>query len=153
MADIASHTYIIYDPPLQRHVHVHHHIRKHPSLSPSLLFLETVKKHGLTHFYLSPPRLRKYHVKDFDPTTFYVLESVGEPLNSEAWNRYNDGVPSSTPSGKPKPAPIVTRFPSAIETKPGSATGPFFGIELGLSRRSWRLSTTTMLRGSSPILN
>lgn len=64
-----------------------------------------------------------------------VLGSVGEPINPEAWHWYNDHVGSrqcaivdtfwQTETG----SIVVTPFPGAIETKPGSATVPFFGIE------------------------
>jgi acetyl-CoA synthetase len=64
-----------------------------------------------------------------------VLGSVGEPINPEAWNWYNEHVGKmecaivdtfwQTETG----SIVVTPFPGAIETKPGSATVPFFGIE------------------------
>mgnify|MGYP003633232839 CR=1 FL=1 len=64
-----------------------------------------------------------------------ILGTVGEPINPEAWNWYNDVV------GKGK-CPIVdtwwqtetgghlmTPLPGAHATKPGSAMKPFFGIK------------------------
>jgi len=74
--------------------------------------------------------VKKYNLDDIK-----VLGTVGEPINPEAWNWYNDVV------GKGK-KPIVdtwwqtetgghllTPIPGAIATKPGSCTLPFFGIE------------------------
>ena len=67
--------------------------------------------------------------------TSRILGTVGEPINPEAWNWYNDVV------GKGK-CPIVdtwwqtetgghllTPLPGAHATKPGSAMKPFFGIQ------------------------
>ena len=60
---------------------------------------------------------------------------MGEPINPEAWNWYNDVVGKGT-------CPIVdtwwqtetgghllTPLPGATATKPGSATTPFFGVQ------------------------
>lgn len=67
-----------------------------------------------------------------------MLGSVGEPINPEAWNWYNEHVGKGecaivdtfwqTETG----SIVVTPFPGAIETKPGSATVPFFGIEAAI---------------------
>jgi acetyl-CoA synthetase len=64
-----------------------------------------------------------------------VIGTVGEPINPEAWNWYNDTVGRrqcaivdtywQTETG----SIIITPFPGAIETKPGSATVPFLGID------------------------
>lgn len=60
-----------------------------------------------------------------------VLGSVGELINPDAWNWYNEHVGKKkytfwqTETG----SIVVTPFPGAIETQMGSATVPFFGIE------------------------
>jgi len=64
-----------------------------------------------------------------------VLGSVGEPINPEAWTWYNTNVGKGecsvvdtfwqTETG----SIVITPFPGAIPTKPGSATVPFFGID------------------------
>ena len=74
-------------------------------------------------------------VEKCDLSALKVLGTVGEPINPEAWNWYNDVVGKGT-------RPIVdtwwqtetgghllTPLPGATTTKPGSATTPFFGIE------------------------
>jgi len=74
-------------------------------------------------------------VEKYDLSSIKLLGTVGEPINPEAWNWYNDVV------GKGK-CPIVdtwwqtetgghllTPLPGAIATKPGSATLPFFGVQ------------------------
>ncbi|SJL19049.1 uncharacterized protein ARMOST_22656 [Armillaria ostoyae] len=56
------------------------------------------KNTGLTQFYSAPTairllrRLGAHHVDGHDLSTFRVLGSVGEPINPEAWNRYNEEV-------------------------------------------------------------
>jgi len=80
-------------------------------------------------------RLGEQHVQGHDLSSLRVLGTVGEPINPEAWNWYNEHVGRrqcsivdtfwQTETG----SIVVTPYPGAIETKPGSATVPFFGIE------------------------
>jgi acetyl-CoA synthetase len=93
-------------------------------------------------------------VEKYDLSSIKVLGTVGEPINPEAWNWYNDVV------GKGK-APIVdtwwqtetgghliTPLPGAIPTKPGSATKPFFGVQpVILDPHSGQEITTTEAEG------
>ncbi|KAF7762362.1 hypothetical protein Agabi119p4_8955 [Agaricus bisporus var. burnettii] len=142
MADIGwitGHSYIVYGP-LANGVTttVFESTPVYPSPSR---YWQTVEKHRLTHFYSAPTairllrRLGAHHVENHDLTSLRVLGTVGEPINPEAWHWYNDHVGKKqcaivdtfwqTETG----SIIVTPFPGAIETKPGSATVPFFGIE------------------------
>ncbi|KAJ4490668.1 acetate--CoA ligase [Lentinula aciculospora] len=142
MADvgwITGHTYIIYGPlSLGTTTTFFESTPVYPSPSR---YWETVSKHGLTQFYSSPTAVRllrklgHQHVQDHDLSSLRVLGSVGEPINPEAWNWFNEHVGKGecaivdtfwqTETG----SIIVTPLPGAIETKPGSATVPFFGIE------------------------
>jgi len=104
-------------------------------------YWETVAKHKLTHFYGAPTairllrRLGPEHVHGHDLSSLRVLGSVGEPINPEAWLWYNEHVGKNecaivdtywqTETG----SIIITPFPGAIPTKPGSATVPFLGIQ------------------------
>ncbi|PSR73241.1 hypothetical protein PHLCEN_2v10901 [Hermanssonia centrifuga] len=142
MADIGwitGHTYIVYGP-LANGVAttVFESTPVYPTPSR---YWQTVEKHKLTQFYSAPTairllrRLGEHHVQDHDLSSLRVLGSVGEPINPEAWHWYNDHVGRKqcaivdtfwqTETG----SIVVTPFPGAIETKPGSATVPFFGIE------------------------
>ena len=68
-------------------------------------------------------------------TSLRILGTVGEPINPEVWNWYNEVVGDKrcavvdtwwqTETG----GIMITPLPGAIPTKPGSATLPFFGIE------------------------
>ncbi|WP_350669738.1 AMP-binding protein, partial [Pseudoalteromonas sp. 43-MNA-CIBAN-0464] len=63
-----------------------------------------------------------------------ILGSVGEPINPEAWTWYYESIGKSncpivdtwwqTETG----GIMITPLPGATDTKPGSATHPFFGI-------------------------
>ncbi|KAF8225577.1 acetate--CoA ligase [Tricholoma matsutake] len=142
MADIGwitGHTYIIYGP-LANGVTttVFESTPVYPTPSR---YWQTVEKYKLTQFYSAPTairllrRLGAHHVENYDLSSLRVLGSVGEPINPEAWNWYNEHVGKKqcaivdtfwqTETG----SIVVTPFPGAIETKPGSATVPFFGIE------------------------
>lgn len=142
MADvgwITGHTYIVYGPLCNGvSTTVFESTPVYPTPSR---YWETVQKHKLTQFYTAPTairllrRLGEHHVKDYDLSSLRVLGSVGEPINPEAWNWYNEHVGRrqcaivdtywQTETG----SIVVTPFPGAIQTKPGSATVPFFGIE------------------------
>ncbi|KAF9136875.1 acetyl-CoA synthetase [Mortierella sp. GBA39] len=99
---------------------------------------------GATTFYTAPTAIRALRrlgdswVEGHDLSSLRVLGTVGEPINPEAWHWYNDKVGKGrcaivdtywqTETG----SHIITPLPGAIATKPGSATFPFFGIELAI---------------------
>ncbi len=104
-------------------------------------FWAVCEKHKVNQFYTAPTAIRALMqhghepVEKHDLSSIKILGTVGEPINPEAWNWYNDHV------GHGK-APIVdtwwqtetgghllTPLPGAIATKPGSATLPFFGVQ------------------------
>ncbi|EEB89671.1 hypothetical protein MPER_12207, partial [Moniliophthora perniciosa FA553] len=142
MADIGwitGHTYIVYGPLLNG---VSTTLFESTPVYPTpSRYWETVAKHKLTHFYSAPTairllrRLGHQHVEGHDLSSIRVLGSVGEPINPEAWNWYNEYVGKKqcaivdtfwqTETG----SIVITPFPGAIETKPGSATVPFLGIQ------------------------
>ena len=74
-------------------------------------------------------------VTKYDLSALKLLGTVGEPINPEAWNWYNDVVGKGavpivdtwwqTETG----GHLLTPLPGAIPTKPGSATLPFFGVQ------------------------
>ena len=104
-------------------------------------YWQTVDKYKLTQFYSAPTairllrRLGAEHVEQYDLSSLRVIGTVGEPINPEAWNWYNEVVGRrqcaivdtfwQTETG----SIVITPFPGAIETKPGSATVPFLGID------------------------
>ncbi|KAK7027971.1 acetyl-coenzyme A synthetase 2 [Paramarasmius palmivorus] len=99
MADIGwitGHTYIVYGPLLNG---VSTTIFESTPVYPTpSRYWETVAKHKLTHFYSAPTairllrRLGHQHVEGHDLSSIRILGSVGEPINPEAWNWYNEYV-------------------------------------------------------------
>jgi acetyl-CoA synthetase len=104
-------------------------------------YWKAVQQHKLTQFYTAPTAIRllrkfgEQHVKNHDLTTLRTIGSVGEPIAPDAWLWYHEHVGEGqaavvdtywqTETG----SIIITPLPGATQTKPGSATLPFFGIE------------------------
>ncbi len=107
-------------------------------------FWQVIDKHQVNIFYTAPTALRALHAVGDEPvkrtsrSSLRVLGSVGEPINPEAWEWYYRIVGESrcpivdtwwqTETG----AMMITPFPGATPLKPGSASFPFFGVDLAL---------------------
>ena len=105
---------------------------------------QVVDKHKVNIFYTAPTALRALmgqgdeFVTGTSRTSLRTLGTVGEPINPEAWEWYFRVVGESrcpivdtwwqTETG----GIMITPLPGAIDMKPGSATLPFFGVELCL---------------------
>ncbi|CAG8525053.1 5376_t:CDS:2 [Racocetra fulgida] len=145
MADIGwitGHTYIIYGPLSNGATTVL--FESTPVYPSPSRYWEVVAKHKITQFYTAPTAIRllrkfgREHVDPHDLSSLRVIGSVGEPINPEAWEWYNEVVGRNvcsvvdtywqTETG----SIIVTPLPGATSTKPGSATFPFFGIDLAV---------------------
>jgi len=136
---ITGHSYIVYGPLANgATTTVFESTPVYPTPSR---YWQTVDKYKLTQFYSAPTairllrRLGAEHVEQYDLSSLRVIGTVGEPINPEAWNWYNEVVGRrqcaivdtfwQTETG----SIVITPFPGAIETKPGSATVPFLGID------------------------
>ena len=105
---------------------------------------EVVDKHQVSIFYTAPTAIRALQGKGDEFVTrssrasLRILGSVGEPINPEAWAWYFNTVGDGrcpivdtwwqTETG----AHMITPLPGATPLKPGSASFPFFGVELAL---------------------
>lgn len=136
---ITGHSYIVYGPLANgAHTVMFEGIPTYPSPAR---FWEVCEKHKVNIFYTAPTALRSLmtegieYVKNHDLTSLRILGSVGEPINVEAWEWYNDNVGA-------KQCPIVdtwwqtetgghmlTPIPYLWDLVPGKATLPFFGVE------------------------
>jgi acetyl-CoA synthetase len=104
-------------------------------------FWHLCEKYGISVFYTAPTAIRAFMrwgeewPAKYDLTQLRLLGTVGEPINPEAWMWYHQVI------GKER-CPIVdtwwqtetggmmiTPLPGVTETKPGTATRPFPGIE------------------------
>jgi len=139
---ITGHSYIVYGPLANGATTVM--FEGVPSYPDFGRFWEIVEKHKVNQFYTAPTAVRALAkhgtelVDKHDLSSLKVLGSVGEPINEEAWNWYNDNI------GKKK-CPIVdtwwqtetggimiTPIPFSTPTKPTYATLPFIGIQPAL---------------------
>jgi len=136
---VTGHSYIIYGPLANGATTLM--FEGVPTYPDAGRFWAVCEKHKVNQFYTAPTAIRalmgqgEAFVEKYDLSHIKVLGTVGEPINPEAWNWYNDVV------GKGE-APIVdtwwqtetgghlmTPLPGAISTKPGSCTLPFFGVQ------------------------
>ena len=136
---VTGHSYIVYGPLANGATTVM--FEGVPTYPDASRCWQVCDKHKINQFYTAPTAIRALmgqgseFVKKCDLSSLKVLGTVGEPINPEAWNWYNEVV------GKGR-CPIVdtwwqtetgghllTPIPGAIATKPGSATFPFFSIQ------------------------
>ncbi|MCL4105492.1 UNVERIFIED_CONTAM: hypothetical protein GTU68_055623 [Idotea baltica] len=135
---VTGHSYIVYGPLANGATTIM--FEGVPTYPDASRFWQVCEKHKVNQFYTAPTAIRALmgqgneFVEKSDLSSLKLLGTVGEPINPEAWNWYNDIV------GKGR-CPIVdtwwqtetgghllTPLPGATTTKPGSATNPFFGI-------------------------
>jgi len=136
---VTGHTYIVYGPLANGATTVMFEgIPTYPDVSR---FWQVCDKHKISIFYTAPTAIRALMGAGDDPvkktsrTSLRLLGTVGEPINPEAWLWYYNIVGDGrcpivdtwwqTETG----AHMITPLPGATETKPGSATHPFFGVQ------------------------
>ena len=136
---VTGHSYIVYGPLANGATTVM--FEGLPTYPDAGRFWAVCEKHKVNQFYTAPTAIRALmgqgnkFVERYDLSSIKVLGTVGEPINPEAWNWYNEVV------GKGR-APIVdtwwqtetgghlmTPLPGATDTKAGSCTFPFFGVQ------------------------
>ena len=135
---ITGHSYIIYGPLANRATTLMFEgVPNYPDFGR---FWDVVEKHRVNIFYTAPTALRALmrEGNDFvvkqNRSSIKVLGTVGEPIKEPEWIWYHDIVGESrcpivdtwwqTETG----GILITPLPAATETKPGSATFPFFGV-------------------------
>ncbi len=139
---ITGHSYIVYGPLLAGATTMM--FEGVPTYPDAGRFWEVCDKHKVNQFYTAPTAIRALMaqgdewVEKYDLSSLKVIGSVGEPINEEAWNWYNEKV------GKGN-APIVdtwwqtetggiliTPLPGITDTKPCYASYPLPGVQLEL---------------------
>lgn len=139
---VTGHTYIVYGPLANGATTlVFEGVPTYPDAGRCW---DVVDKHQVSIFYTAPTAIRALmgkgdeHVTQRSRKSLRVLGTVGEPINPEAWNWYHKVVGDGrcpivdtwwqTETG----AHMITPLPGATALKPGSASMPFFGVELAL---------------------
>ena len=130
-----------------------------PTYPDASRFWQVCEKHKVNQFYTAPTAIRALmgqgndFVTKCDLSSPALLGTVGEPINPEAWNWYNDVVGGGrcpivdtwwqTETG----GHLMTPLPGAHAMKPGAAMKPFFGIEpVCWTRPRGRASRATLPR-------
>ena len=136
---VTGHSYIVYGPLANgAKTLMFEGVPTYPDASR---FWQVCEKHKVNQFYTAPTAIRALmgqgneFVDKCDLSSLKLLGTVGEPINPEAWNWYNDVVGKGncpivdtwwqTETG----GHLLTPLPGATTTKPGSATNPFFGVQ------------------------
>ena len=135
---VTGHSYIVYGPLANGATTLM--FEGVPTWPDASRFWEVCDKHKVNQFYTAPTALRALmgqgdaFVEKCDLSSLKLLGTVGEPINPEAWNWYNDKIGKGncpivdtwwqTETG----GHLMTPLPGAHALKPGSAMKPFFGI-------------------------
>tara|TARA_Y200000002_G_scaffold179855_1_gene148420 strand:- start:320 stop:2218 length:1899 start_codon:yes stop_codon:yes gene_type:complete len=136
---ITGHSYIVYGPLLNGATTLM--FEGVPSYPDFGRFWEICEKHKVNQFYTAPTAIRALakhpldFVKKYDLSSLKVLGTVGEPINEEAWNWYNENIGN-------KKCPIVdtwwqtetggimiSSLANVTDGKPTFATKPMLGIK------------------------
>src|SRR6188472_3461105 len=136
---VTGHSYIVYGPLSNGATTLM--FEGVPTWPDAGRFWAVCEKHKVNIFYTAPTAIRalmgqgREWVEKHDLSKLRILGSVGEPINPEAWNWYDEVVGKhrcpivdtwwQTETG----GILITPLPGAIPTKPGSATLPFFGVK------------------------
>ncbi len=136
---VTGHSYVVYGPLANGATSVMY--EGAPNAPHNGRFWELVEKYGVSIFYTAPTAIRTFmrwgdeHPAKFDLSTLRLLGTVGEPINPEAWMWYHKTIGGErcpivdtwwqTETG----SIMITPLPGLTETKPGSATRPFFGVD------------------------
>ncbi|MFT6104464.1 MAG: acetyl-CoA synthetase [Paracoccaceae bacterium] len=155
---VTGHTYIVYGPLANGATTLM--FEGVPTYPDASRFWAVCEKHKVNQFYTAPTAIRALMahgnapVEKHDLSSLKLLGTVGEPINPEAWNWYNDVVGKGicpivdtwwqTETG----GHLLTPLPGATAAKPGSATLPFFGVEpVVLDATTGKELTTTQAEG------
>ena len=136
---VTGHSYIVYGPLANGATTLM--FEGVPTYPDASRFWQVCEEHKVTQFYTAPTAIRALmgqgdeYVNKCDLSSLKILGTVGEPINPEAWNWYNDVVGGGrcpivdtwwqTETG----GHLLTPLPGATTAKPGSATFPFFGVQ------------------------
>ena len=139
---VTGHSYIVYGPLANGAITLM--FEGVPTYPDNSRFWQVVDKHKVNIFYTAPTAIRALMGAGDEPVTrtsrasLRILGSVGEPINPEAWEWYYHVVGGErcpivdtwwqTETG----AIMITPIPGVTDLKPGSATLPFFGVQLAL---------------------
>jgi acetyl-CoA synthetase len=135
---VTGHSYIVYGPLQNGATSLMY--EGAPNFPEPDRFWRIIDRHQVNIFYTAPTAIRTFirwgdqWPKKHKLDSLRLLGTVGEPINPEAWMWYRETIGHNrcpivdtwwqTETGMI----MITPFPGAISTKPGSATKPFPGV-------------------------
>ncbi len=139
---VTGHSYVIYGPLANGATTIMY--EGAPNFPENDRFWQIIERYKVSIFYTAPTAIRSFmkwgdeHPKKHDLSSLRLLGSVGEPINPEAWMWYHEVI-----GGKRCPivdtwwqtetgAIMISPLPGVTPTKPGSATFPFFGVDVAI---------------------
>jgi acetyl-CoA synthetase len=142
---VTGHSYIVYGPLCNGATSVMYEgAPDHPDKDR---WWEIVEQHKVTILYTAPTAIRACikwgdeYPEKHDLSSLRLLGSVGEPINPRAWVWYHKVIGGErcpivdtwwqTETGQI----MITPLPGITETKPGSATRPFPGVEAAVVKK------------------
>ena len=142
---VTGHSYIVYGPLCNGATSVLY--EGAPDYPDKDRWWQIVEDYGVTILYTAPTAIRACikwgdeHPEKHDLSSLRLLGSVGEPINPKAWLWYRKVIGGGrcpivdtwwqTETGQI----MITPLPGITETKPGSATKPFPGIEAAVVKK------------------
>ena len=142
---VTGHSYIVYGPLCNGATSVMY--EGAPDYPDYDRWWQIIEDYKVTIFYTAPTAIRacikwgREYPEKHDLSTLRLLGSVGEPINPRAWVWYHQVIGGGrcpivdtwwqTETGHI----MISPLPGITETKPGSATRPFPGIEAAVVNR------------------
>ena len=139
---VTGHSYIVYGPLASGATTLM--FAGVPTYPTPSRFWEVVDKHKVNIFYTAPTAIRALMREGDEPVkktsrrSLKLLGSVGEPINPDVWLWYYNILGEKrcpivdtwwqTETG----GMMISPFPGATPLKPGSASWPFFGINVAI---------------------
>jgi len=138
---ITGHSYMVYSPLINGStIFMYEGAPNHPYPNR---WWRMIEKYGINILYTSPTAIRGLMrfgdswVTRHDLSSLRLLGSVGEPINPEAWRWYykvvgNEHCPIMDTWWQTETGGFMITPLPIMPLKPGSASKPFFGIEVGV---------------------
>jgi acetyl-CoA synthetase len=157
---ITGHSYVVYGPLSNRAQVVIY--EGAPDWPDRGRLWQLCERYGVTIFYTAPTAIRSFMrwgedwPSKADLSALRLLGTVGEPINPEAWIWYHETIGGSrcpivdtwwqTETG----AIMITPLPGITETKPGTATRAFPGIDAAIRNEQGEDTSAGYLAITSP---
>jgi len=138
---ITGHSYMVYSPLINgATIFMYEGAPNHPYPNR---WWRMIEKYGINILYTSPTAIRGLMrfgdswVARHDLSSLRLLGSVGEPINPEAWRWYykvvgNENCPVMDTWWQTETGGFMITPLPIMPLKPGSASKPFFGVEVGV---------------------